>query len=132
MKKHILLIDDDKDELGFIVTALDTIGMPYKCTWAQSGEQAIEQLQYLAPDYILLDINLPGIDGFQTLAHIKRLPGRGEIPVILYSTGMNKMAEQKGMALGAAFCIQKPDNLQGFCEGLKTVLATGHAMAAID
>jgi len=132
MKKHILLIDDDKDELSFIVTALDTIGMPYKCTWAQSGEQAIEQLQYLAPDYILLDINLPGIDGFQTLAHIKRLPGRGEIPVILYSTGMNRGAEQKGMALGAAFCIQKPGSLQGFCESLKPVLATAHDVAAID
>jgi len=107
MKKHILLIDDDPDELDLLQDALDEMAFEYKCTWAQSGGQALEMLRYLEPDIIFLDINMPNMNGLECLAAIKRLPDRDTIPVVLSSTGMNNDIKNKGIEIGAAACIKK-------------------------
>ncbi len=107
MKKHILLIDDDQDELNLLQDALQELAIPHKCTWAKSGRQALEQLRYLEPDIIFLDVNMPHMNGLECLAGIKQLPGRQKIPVILCSTGMNADISRSGLQAGAAACIKK-------------------------
>ncbi|MDO6430563.1 response regulator [Flavitalea sp. BT771] len=121
MKKHILLIDDDQDELTLFVEALNKVNIPYKCTWAKDGEQALQQLTYLTPDIIFLDINLPGMSGFECLAAIKQRARLQVCPVILHSTNMTADCRDKGIKLGAAACLAKsdtPSELAGILEEL--------------
>jgi len=107
MKKHILLIDDDPDELSILQDALDEMAFEYKCTWANGGKQALEMLRYLEPDIIFLDVNMPNMNGLECLESIKQIPNRNNIPVVLASTGMNNDIKNKGMGIGASACIKK-------------------------
>jgi CheY-like chemotaxis protein len=109
MKKHIFLIDDDQDELTLFMDALNHVNIPYKCTWAKTGEQALQQLTYLTPDIIFLDLNMPGMSGFECLAAIKQQPRLKACPVILHSSTMTAECRDKGIRLGAAACLAKSD-----------------------
>jgi CheY-like chemotaxis protein len=107
MKKHILIIDDDEDELKILSGALQQLNIPHKCTWAKNGWQALQQLQYITPDIILLDVNMPYMNGLQCLDGIKKLPHCSQIPVILQSTEMDNKITEQGMQAGAHACISK-------------------------
>ncbi len=107
MTKHILVIDDDEDELYILEDALNELAIPHKCTWAKSGGHALVQLNDTMPDIIFLDVNMPHMNGLDCLAAIKQLPGRQNIPVILCSTGMNPDINHKGLQAGAVACIKK-------------------------
>lgn len=128
MKTHILLVDDDRDELAIFIEALDATGIEYKCTWAKSGEQALSQLQYITPHFIFLDLNLPGMNGFETLGAIKKMPLLTTTPVVLYSNGMTEDAVNKGMALGATGCLQKPDSIPLLAQALQSLFKEEHVL----
>ena len=119
MKKHILIIDDDEDELKILSGALHSLKIPHKCTWAKSGEQALQQLQYLTPDIILLDVNMPYMNGLQCLEGIKKISRCSQIPVVLQSTQLNKKIIDQGLQAGAHACISKA----GSFDELQTILS---------
>jgi CheY-like chemotaxis protein len=110
-KTHFLIIDDDEDEMKFFTKALKSMKMSYKCTWAKSGEQALQQLNYLTVDAIFLDVNMPGMNGFQCLKEIKKMPNCSSIPVILLSSQMNENIRAKGLQLGVTACFNKLDSI---------------------
>ncbi len=128
MKKHIVLVDDDKDELFIFVEALSILGVSHKCTWANNGEQALSQLQYLVPDFIFLDINLPGMNGFQLLPKIRQDTKLAQVPVILYSNGVDERTAEKYTALGATICLKKPDSVTLLAKALSSIIE-GHTFA---
>ena len=119
MKKHIMLIDDDEEELGIFVHALDQIGIPYKCTWAMNGEQALKQLPYLTPDIIFLDLHMPGMNGLECLSAIRQLPHLKGTPIILHSSALTDESRKKARNLGASACLEKSSNLSA----LETILS---------
>jgi len=122
MKKHILFIDDDEDELKIFTEVLNEIGTGYKCTWAKSGQQALNQLLYIQPDIIFLDIHMPGMDGFECLGSIKEMQKVKAIPVVLYSTDLHAANYDKGIKLGAAACIKKASDIQHTAETIQQIL----------
>lgn len=122
MKTHILLIDDDADELNILIEALDLTGIGYKCTWASSGQHALEQLSYLSPDVVFLDINMPGMDGFTTLARIRSLPDTQKLPVILYSTTITDAYARRALAFGVSHCLQKQYSLESLAHHVSGIL----------
>jgi putative two-component system response regulator len=69
--KHILVVDDVPSNLKFAEQLLDG---KFKLTFVISGAQALKYLQKNKPDLILLDINMPEMDGFETIKHIKEIP----------------------------------------------------------
>lgn len=85
----VQVVDDAPDTLGFLITALEFAG--YSVLVARSGEAALETLQWVTPDAILLDAMMPGLDGFETCRRIKLLPERAHIPVI-FMTGLSETA----------------------------------------
>jgi CheY-like chemotaxis protein len=116
MKRHIFLIDDDEDDVSFFLAAMGDADDSFKCTWARSGEHALKQLIYLTPDIIFLDINMPGMNGLECLAEIRKIPCLQAVPVILHSSGFNASYKQKGMELGAYACLEKPDTSAALAE----------------
>lgn len=103
--KHILLVDDSVLNLK---VAAGILRDSYKVSVVKSGEQALQFLKIQIPDLILLDINMPEMDGFETISHIKKDPQTSEIPVIFLTASHDSANEVKGFELGAVDFITKP------------------------
>ena len=102
----LLIVDDTPANLSLVLDAL--AGAGYRLLIAESGLSALEQLEHAQPDLILLDVVMPGLDGFATCARLKARPASADIPV-LFMTAIDE-PEQKVRALkaGAVDYITKP------------------------
>ncbi len=104
-QKHILMVDDVTTNLKCVGEVLkDT----YKLSMAKSGRQALRFLKRSKPDLILLDINMPDMDGYQTMKYIKSSPEYADIPVVFLTANMETESEIEGFRLGAMDFIRKP------------------------
>jgi CheY-like chemotaxis protein len=124
MKKHILLVDDDVDELKIFMEALTEVPGSFKCTYAASAIQGLDMLKYLHPHYMFLDYNLPAMNGIEMLTEIRKDRKLAEIPVYLYSTTMTMPVKNAALMLGAAGCIEKPSSIGMMRSILRNVLVT--------
>lgn len=108
MKKHILLVDDDKDELVIFMDALRRVPSEdgFKCTYASSTSQAYEMLKYLVPDYIFADFNIPGMNGLEFLQNVRDQQRFGNTQLLLYSTHISEDTKNKSDLLGIGY-LQK-------------------------
>ncbi|PAX53347.1 response regulator [Brunnivagina elsteri] len=106
-KNHtILIIDDNPTNIEVLYEALDRTG--YKVLVEMDGYHGIETVKNHPPDLILLDVMMPGIDGFETCRQLKSQPITCEIPII-FMTALNDTTDKvKGLALGAVDYITKP------------------------
>lgn len=109
MKQHILLIDDDKDEVLLFSEAMNAAGIAHKCTWAQGVVHALSILNNIKPDIIFIDLNMPIVDGMEGIRRIRDMQSLRATPVILYSNSIDQ--KDKAMRLGATDCLKKPDTL---------------------
>src|SRR5690349_18486741 len=123
MKNYILLIDDDEDEMEIFSEALDEINKPMSCIQSTSATAAMSVLDYMVPDYIFLDLSMPGINGLRCLEEIKKIKNLSKVPVILYSNFINEDTSQKAIELGAAACIKKPQKVSELAEILNEIFS---------
>ncbi|MEG4343624.1 response regulator [Microcoleus sp. A003_D6] len=105
-KDIVLIVDDNSNNLGVLYNLLDDAS--FEVWVAQDGESAIEKVGYALPDLILLDIMMPGIDGFETCDRLKANPLTADIPVIFTSALSETVDKVKGLSLGAVDYITKP------------------------
>ena len=115
--KRLLLIDDDQDDHEFFMEALQEIDSSITCTAFFDGEQALGQLKssgFEMPDLIILDTNMPKLNGKQILAELKRIPHLKEIPVIMYSTFFSERDNIELTNLGAMHYLEKPSKFEEF------------------
>lgn len=104
--ESILIVDDNPANLGVLFNYLDDLG--FNAYVAEDGISAIEQASLIAPDIILLDILMPGIDGFETCRRLKRDPALQHIPV-LFMTALTSVEDKiKGFEVGGVDYITKP------------------------
>jgi signal transduction histidine kinase len=102
----ILLVDDNPTNLEVLSKSLAYEG--FQIAVAIDGESALEQIKYHRPALILLDVMMPGIDGFETCRRLKANPETADIPVI-FMTGISDTEEKvSGLSLGAVDYITKP------------------------
>ncbi len=99
MAKRILIVEDDRFLRELIVKKLSNEA--YDVVEAVDGEQGLQKTKETKPDLILLDLILPGIDGFEVLARKKDDPTIAAIPVIVLSNLGQKEDVEKGLGLGA-------------------------------
>lgn len=105
-KSRILVVDD---EIFYLDVLQNLLRDEYDIVVAKDGEQALYlAAQQPAPDLILLDIMLPGIDGFEVCDRLKQQPETQSIPVIFLTVKMDVDDELKGFELGAVDYITKP------------------------
>lgn len=103
---HILVVDDNPNNLKVLSEAIQGYG--WKALMATDGESAIEQTEYAHPDLILLDVMMPGIDGFETCRRLKRNCITADIPIIFMTALSETEHKIKGFNLGAVDYITKP------------------------
>lgn len=102
----LLIVDDTPGNLSLLVDALDAAG--YRPLIANSGEAALRRLLRMTPDLILLDLRMPGMDGIETCARLKRNPRWQEIPVIFMTAVEEPEQKVQAFAAGAADYVTKP------------------------
>ncbi|MEL7352863.1 MAG: response regulator [Cyanobacteria bacterium J06560_5] len=106
----ILIVDDMPTNVEVLAGALIKAG--YQVAVALDGESAIAQIQYKSPALILLDVMMPGIDGFETCRRLKESPQTRAIPIIFMTALSETVNKSKGFSLGAVDYITKPFDAQ--------------------
>jgi len=99
MAKKILIIEDDEFLRELIGQKLTREG--YIIVEAEDGERGIEAVKKEKPDLVLLDLILPGVDGFEVLSQIKKDPSTAQVPVLILSNLGQKDDIERGLKLGA-------------------------------
>jgi PAS domain S-box-containing protein len=105
-KGVILIVDDTLTNLEVLFGCLTNAG--FRILVAEDGMSAIENAKYALPDLILLDILMPGLDGFETCSRLKADEATAEIPVIFMTALSETVDKVKGFSLGAVDYITKP------------------------
>jgi twitching motility two-component system response regulator PilH len=104
--EKILLVDDSKTELHFLSELLTKRG--YKVRTAENGEDAMRRLGEEKPDLILMDVVMPGQNGFQLTRAITRDPRFADVPVIMCTSKSQETDKVWGMRQGARDYVVKP------------------------
>lgn len=105
-KKKILLADDERSLRELLRVLFEGAG--YEFIEAEDGKNALEQIKKSKPDLIILDVNMPKMNGFQVLEHIKKDSKTRDIPVVMLTTRAEQEDIETGMELNADQYIPKP------------------------
>ena len=116
----IMVVDDDPVEMLMLSESFKDLG--FTVLEAESGELALELVEKRIPDVILLDIMMPGIDGFETCRRLKDMDGMKEIPVIFMSSLTETFDKIRGFSAGAVDYIPKPFNQEEVLARISTHL----------
>ena len=111
MAKKILIIEDDKFLRELISRKLSSEG--FNIVDAVDGEEGVRKIKSETPDLVLLDLILPGIDGFEVLTQAKKDPKTASIPVIVLSNLGQKQDIERGLKLGAVDYLIKANFTPG-------------------
>jgi CheY-like chemotaxis protein len=105
------LIDDDEDDQEIFALALKKLDTSITCVFANDGSEALHKLQQdeaFMPQYIFLDLNMPGMTGKQCLPELKKINRLQHTPIIIFSTSSELKDVQETRQLGADEFITKP------------------------
>ena len=105
-KGNLLVVEDNPTNLSFLFTYLTKSG--FKVLVATDGETAIQRVEAAQPDLILLDVMMPGIDGFEVCKRLKENPSMRDIPVIFMTALSDTLNKVHGFEIGAVDYITKP------------------------
>ncbi len=106
--QNVLVVDDSKTELMYITDILKKNGMSVRT--AEGADEAIKRLAEQKPDLILMDVVMPGQNGFQLTRSISRSPEYADIPIIMCTSKNQETDRVWGMRQGARDYITKPVN----------------------
>ena len=123
---RILIVDDSPTESFKISGVLKRHG--HEVLAAESGEQALQVARDSKPDLILMDIVMPGLNGFQATRQLTRDPATSAIPVVMLTAKSQDEDVLTGYKEGAEYYITKPCTARDLVYGIRLVLGT-HQMA---
>jgi diguanylate cyclase (GGDEF)-like protein len=121
MTKTVLVVDDSRATRAFVRRALEEAG--FRTLEAADGEEALAWVAEQTPDAILLDVDMPGLDGFQTLERLNARPAAARIPVIFLTAHSAAEDAVAGLVLGAQDYIRKPCAPEELVARVRTTMA---------
>lgn len=124
-KAHVLVIDDEEDILELAKYNIEKEG--YTVSTLTSGDEAVETAKSIKPDLILLDLMLPGLDGFEICKLLKRDAITTDIPIVMLTAKGEESDIVTGLELGAEDYITKPFSPKVLIARLRTVLRRNRA-----
>ena len=126
----ILVVDDDPTGLGVIVDCLKEYG--FRVIVSRDGESGVKRAGYMRPDLILLDVMMPGIDGFETCRRLKTNEHTSDIPVMFMTAAADMIDKIKGFKVGAVDYITKPFQIEEVRTRVETHLALRQAQQELQ
>lgn len=106
MTRRVVYVEDNAANLALVTKVLGHVG--YGVEGAVTGEEGLECIQRDPPDLVLLDLDLPGIDGFEVVRTLKAIPALSAIPVIAISASVMKQERKMALDTGCVSFIEKP------------------------
>ena len=119
----ILLVDDSEDDALMAKHAFAKLAIPHQLQTVTDGREALDYLncagkyagrKHTLPDLLLLDINMPGMDGFSLLKTLKADKALKKIPVVMLTTSASREDVSRSYECGAASFLTKPDSFDGY------------------
>lgn len=114
MKRIVLYADDDIDDKNWVKEACKSLNSSLQIEFVESGRSVLDYLKNSdgvdRPSLIVLDLNMPELDGRQTLKALKSNPAYKDIPVVIVTTSSNSMDKDVCKRLGASLFLIKPNN----------------------
>jgi two-component system, response regulator len=127
----ILLVEDNVDDYEATARSFKEAHLDNPLHWCKNGKDAMDYLKregkYASgaaidiPGLVLLDLNMPGIDGRKVLALIKQDNGLKKIPIVILTTSSDEKDVEKCYELGASTYIQKPVDFEGLVEAISRI-----------
>jgi CheY-like chemotaxis protein len=117
---RILIVDDERQNRQLLEVLLLAEG--YELDTAGSAEEALAAVRRQRPDLILLDIMMPGMDGYQVVARLKADPHTASIPVVMLSALDDRSSRSHGLTAGAAAFLSKPVDRLALREAVVSLL----------
>lgn len=118
--KRILYAEDERDIQEIVQISLEEIGH-YDLKICSSGEELLEEYEQYAPDLILMDVMMPGLDGIATFERLKDMPEYRQTPVIFMTAKVQVNEVQQYKEIGALDVISKPFNPMELPDRLKGI-----------
>jgi CheY-like chemotaxis protein len=128
---HILLVEDNRMDVELLMDAFHEAHLGNTIHHAPDGCAALDYLfgrgeyadraRYPLPDIILLDLKLPGIDGFEVLRQVKNAPGLKRLPIVILTSSKEEGDRALGYDMGANSYLVKPVSFEGFLEVVRKV-----------
>lgn len=123
MEKKILVVDDEQDIVDLISYNLGKEG--YKVFTASNGTAAVETAEKTRPDLVILDIMMPGMDGFEVCRALRQNPATTGTAIVFLTAKSGEIDQILGLELGADDYIQKPVSPRVLLARVKTILRRG-------
>jgi two-component system, response regulator len=126
--RTILLVEDNRHDVALAEAAFARLGADYRLVTAEDGERALERMlgggmeHRSRPDLVLLDLELPGIDGFEVLRRIRADADTRLIPVVVFTSSMEDRYLCDSYRLGANSYLRKPADFERYFPLLRDVL----------
>jgi len=121
MTKRILLIEDDADIALSLRYTLEKEG-PFTVATSRDGESGLREALARVPDLVLLDLNLPGMEGFDVCRRLRREPATQGVPIIMVTARVDEVDRISGLELGADDYITKPFSVKEVVARVRAVL----------
>lgn len=126
--QRILYAEDEPLIQAVAKLALEKVG-GFEVLICSSGTQALEQARDFAPDLVLLDVVMPGMDGPTTFEHLRQNPDTANLPVVFLTANTQADEVQQYLALGAVGVLAKPFNPMTLAQDIRQVWARHEARA---
>ena len=123
----ILIVEDDPDALSILETFLGSRG--HETHGAANGNEGLERLDEVRPDLVILDVMMPGLDGWEVARRIRRRPDHADIGIVMLSARDGDAARREGTDAGADVYLVKPVGLEELEARIDSLLADGDAYA---
>lgn len=122
MPKRIVVVDDDKEVREIVTFALACNGFEITALWnGQQLQQALSTMSPL-PDLLMLDVMMPGEDGYQLCSNVRNDPRTKHIPIMIMTAHAEAIYQRISVDLGAALHVTKPFHPLELVEQVKTLL----------
>jgi len=125
MSKKVLIVDDEANIVISLEFLMEQAG--YTVDIARTGDEALVKIAAFAPDLILLDVMLPGMNGFDICQRIRQTPAWRQIKVVMLTAKGREVEITKGLALGADAYITKPFSTKALLAEVEGQLTKVHA-----
>jgi DNA-binding response OmpR family regulator len=114
---HVLVVDDDQDIRSLVCTLLERAGM--MCFQAENGEDGLKKFFKHRPKLVVLDVTMPGMDGFQALSRIRSM---SDVPVLMLTAKGSELEKVQGLRSGADDYVTKPFGRQELVARVEALL----------